>query len=389
MRVFVNYQTRDEPFVALLIDRLLSEQLGESAVFRDTRSIEIGREWRTELWGSLARCEVLLAIIGPKWDTPGPDGQRTYDDPDDFVRQEIAFCLGRNITVVPVLVGDKPERPLLQADHLPPDIAGLADRQYDRISSRRGEYDVQRVVDKVLALLRVEARREPVGREGTVALVGIDRFDRTTTEDQRAAAVAEVRTAVERAALDARLGGCVIEDQLGGLRVFVPATTSPVRVITRFADNLRTMLDHGGVHRVRLAVECGPLGGPGPDAADAAVGLLSHPVLDSVLDQATKARVAVVLSPAGYAAMVLDNPRLIDSSTYLPTDNGRCWVRLPGYPAPPGLRKPPAPAEDTRPAASAVTTSRSVVFNNRGSKVGDQYGGDRIEGGVHHHYGSL
>jgi hypothetical protein len=223
-----------------------------------------------------------------------------------------------------------------------------------------------------------------------VALVGIDRFDRTTTDDQRAAAVADVRTAVERAALDARLGGCVIEDQLGGVRVFVPAPTPPVRVITRFADNLRTMLDDGGVHRIRLAVECGSLGGPGPDAADAAVRLLSHPALNSILDQATKARVAVVLSPAGYAAMVLDNPKLIDSSTYLPADDGRCWVHLPGYPAPPGLRKPPAPAGDARPVASTVATSRSVVFNNHDSTVGAQYGGDRIEGGVHHHhYGSL
>ncbi len=54
----------------------------------------------------MAQCDVLLAIIGDTWlSVADAAGGRRLDDPADFVRIEIESALGRNIPVVPVLVG--------------------------------------------------------------------------------------------------------------------------------------------------------------------------------------------------------------------------------------------------------------------------------------------
>ncbi len=71
---------------------------------------------------------MLLAIIGDRWldirfaDGPA-QGQRRLDDPNDWVRLEIASALKRDILVVPVLVG-KVSMPDISPG-LPPDLADL------------------------------------------------------------------------------------------------------------------------------------------------------------------------------------------------------------------------------------------------------------------------
>jgi hypothetical protein len=49
---------------------------------------------------------VLIAVIGKRWLIfPDEEGGRRLDNPEDFVRIEIATALKRNIRVIPVLVG--------------------------------------------------------------------------------------------------------------------------------------------------------------------------------------------------------------------------------------------------------------------------------------------
>ena len=100
------------------------------------------------LSGQLAECDVLLAIIGPKWlDAKDDTGRRRLDDPADYVRLEIAAALDRKIRVVPVLVdGARIPRP----DELPEDIKTLARRNAIELRNDKFSRDVDALADSVL-----------------------------------------------------------------------------------------------------------------------------------------------------------------------------------------------------------------------------------------------
>ena len=69
---------------------------------------------------------MLLAVIGPNWsDVRDEHGNRRLDDPNDFVRIEIAAALQRDIPVIPILL-DGARIP--KADQLPDDLKELASR---------------------------------------------------------------------------------------------------------------------------------------------------------------------------------------------------------------------------------------------------------------------
>ncbi|MGH9894916.1 MAG: toll/interleukin-1 receptor domain-containing protein, partial [bacterium] len=53
------------------------------------------------------QCSVLLALIASDWlNARKADGSRRLDDPNDYVRQEIALALERGKIVIPVLLGN-------------------------------------------------------------------------------------------------------------------------------------------------------------------------------------------------------------------------------------------------------------------------------------------
>ncbi len=64
-----------------------------------------GKDFRTAIDDSVAQCTVLLAVIGPRWTTiQDASGARRIEQPNDFVRLEIASALAKGIDVIPVLV---------------------------------------------------------------------------------------------------------------------------------------------------------------------------------------------------------------------------------------------------------------------------------------------
>jgi len=150
IRVFVSYRSADAPFAAVVIDKVLSEWFGREQVFFDNRSIRPGRHFPPEIWRALNTCQVLIAVIGPNWLEPTGDGLYPLDDPDDYLRREIAVALARDVLVVPVLVG---AAMLPEAHALPADIAGLASRQYLRLRVRDSRYDLMRLVDELEDLI--------------------------------------------------------------------------------------------------------------------------------------------------------------------------------------------------------------------------------------------
>jgi hypothetical protein len=90
----------------------------------DVDNVPLGVNFAKLLQDEVARCDVLLALIGRSWlSARGDDGRRRPDNPNDFVRTEIATALRRNIPVIPVLV-DGAAVP--KAEELPEELKDLA-----------------------------------------------------------------------------------------------------------------------------------------------------------------------------------------------------------------------------------------------------------------------
>jgi TIR domain len=125
-KVFISYRRDDSAgHAGRLMDRLKAE-LGRDLLFMDVEGIPFGSNFEKVLHEEVAKCGVLIAIIGPTWsDARDENGNRRLDDPKDFVRMEIAAALQRDIPVIPILL-DGAKMP--KADRLPNEIKGLASR---------------------------------------------------------------------------------------------------------------------------------------------------------------------------------------------------------------------------------------------------------------------
>jgi hypothetical protein len=105
--IFINYRRVDTTDSGGHLYSDLWQRFGRDAVFMDTRrSIPWGADWDSKLKDALENCEVLVALIGPRWTTcERSPGKRALDEPDDWVRDEIATALKRSKKILPVLLG--------------------------------------------------------------------------------------------------------------------------------------------------------------------------------------------------------------------------------------------------------------------------------------------
>ncbi len=144
-KIFLSYRRDDTSgHVGRLTDRLCA-RFGRDAVFRDLDSIGPGRDFAVAINEAIGECDSVVAVIGRNWlGAGGPDGQRRIDDPEDFVRVELAAALERKVHLIPVLV-DRAQMP--SAASLPLPLAPLARRNAFEISESRWDYDVQRLID--------------------------------------------------------------------------------------------------------------------------------------------------------------------------------------------------------------------------------------------------
>jgi hypothetical protein len=141
--IFICYRRDDaEGYAGRIADRL--NVRFPRRVFRDVEGISPGADFTRVIQDTVGRSHVLIAIIGKDWLTITDDAKRRrLDLADDFVRNEIATALNRNITVIPVLVrGAKmPSR-----EQLPPDLAPLSRRNALEVTETDFDHDVQRLV---------------------------------------------------------------------------------------------------------------------------------------------------------------------------------------------------------------------------------------------------
>ncbi len=145
--IFISYRREDAEGQARALSIELARYVGEDSVFLDVDSISLGRDFREALHERLETCDALLALIGPAWlDAKNQAGKRRLDDPGDYLRQEIAVALVRNIPVTPVLVQGAT---MPAAERLPGDLKELAYRNGFELSHTRWHSDVRELAHRL------------------------------------------------------------------------------------------------------------------------------------------------------------------------------------------------------------------------------------------------
>src|SRR5579871_974094 len=93
--IFLSYRRDDSAgHVGRLYDAL-SAKFGSERIFVDIDHISAGQDFVQVVDDAVARCAVLLVVIGKRWAGTGRVGKRRIDSPGDFVRLEVAGGLRR------------------------------------------------------------------------------------------------------------------------------------------------------------------------------------------------------------------------------------------------------------------------------------------------------
>lgn len=142
--IFISYRRDDSRGWAGRLAADLKGGMRRAKIFMDIDDIPPGADWDDYIGQSVRRCDVLLALIGPRWlDAVDAQGRRRIDDSDDVVRREIVVALQHELLVIPVLVGDAR---LPAAEALPAPLRPLLRRQAYALADTRWRADCRELV---------------------------------------------------------------------------------------------------------------------------------------------------------------------------------------------------------------------------------------------------
>ncbi len=154
--IFISYRRDDARGASGRLYDWLRIAFGRERVFRDVRSIGVGK-WREKINAALTRSAVCVAVIGPRW--ANADNLLRLHDENDMVRYELLTALASDsITLVPTLVeGLNVED--VPANRLPFELLALFEVWNARLVSEDGwEDDTRRLIGEI-----AEASGLPVG----------------------------------------------------------------------------------------------------------------------------------------------------------------------------------------------------------------------------------
>jgi TIR domain-containing protein len=121
-------------------------------------SLQLGIDFRKHIQQAVAKCTVLVAVIGKDWAGSRQSANNRLKDPRDYVRIEIEAALERDIPVIPVLV----QGALMpQENALPPALAGLAYRHGMPV---RPDPDFHGDADRLIKGIRMHLRKPSAKR---------------------------------------------------------------------------------------------------------------------------------------------------------------------------------------------------------------------------------
>jgi hypothetical protein len=146
-KIFISYR-RDDSLVSTgrLYDRLKAH-FGAESIFMDIDTIEPGLDFVDAIDQAVSSCDLHIAVIGPRWSTAsGEKSHHRLDDPEDFVRLEIAAALRRGIRLIPASVEGAS---MPRASDLPDNLTSLVRRNATELSYARFDADVDRLIRSV------------------------------------------------------------------------------------------------------------------------------------------------------------------------------------------------------------------------------------------------
>ena len=151
--IFVSYRRTDAAGHAGRLYDQLANRFGAANIFKDLDSMEPGADFAEVIEDTVARCDAVIVVIGSDWVSP------RLEDPDDWVRLEIANALARKVRVVPVLVeGAKMPAP----SELPDDISALTRRHAVDLSETGWHAQVAELLDRLESVLGVAPSSVPL-----------------------------------------------------------------------------------------------------------------------------------------------------------------------------------------------------------------------------------
>lgn len=197
--IFISYRRDDAQGWAGRLADSLRHFLGRVRVFRDIDDIPPGADFDSYIRENVTSCSALVVMIGPNWlVATDAQGCRRLDDPNDFIRIEIATALEKQLLVIPTLVGGA--RMPVDED-LPEQLKRLSRRQAYTLSDERWNEDVSRLVRTLRPALgrRVIPRWTQIATAIAILLLCVAAFVPGVIDSYRARAVAE-RLKLEEAA---------------------------------------------------------------------------------------------------------------------------------------------------------------------------------------------
>jgi hypothetical protein len=144
--IFISYRREDAAADAGRLYDDLRRRYGKD-VFVDV-SMQPGVDFHHTIFDKIATCDVLLALIGPRWVQARDEvtRQRRLDEETDYVRQEIQTALSTNKLVIPVLL---PGVKMPRAEDLPTSIRDLARRNAFEFRYERWSTDLDHLVEQL------------------------------------------------------------------------------------------------------------------------------------------------------------------------------------------------------------------------------------------------
>jgi formylglycine-generating enzyme required for sulfatase activity len=194
-KIFIDYRRGDAPdSTGRLYDRLETE-FSAGDLFMDVEGhIKPGDDFVDVLSRQVAQCDVLLAIIGPRWEELL---RKRQEEGDDFVAIEIKAALDQEKRVIPVLVGGAG---MPRAEILPESMRALARRNAVGLRPERFRADCQGLITALKESLAAAEKERAARTEAERQAVEAARHE------AEAQAAARARAAEERGREQAAAG---------------------------------------------------------------------------------------------------------------------------------------------------------------------------------------
>jgi len=165
-KIFIGYRREDSAGHSGRLFDKLSEHFGKDHVFMDVAGIEPGVDFVEAIEKAVGSSDAFIVVIGKQWlSVTDADGRRRLDNPEDFIRLEIAAALRRNIRVIPVLVQGATAP---SSGNLPEDLKKLSRLHAHEISDHRWDFDVGTLIQTLEKVLKKEVPKDEEKKEDVI-----------------------------------------------------------------------------------------------------------------------------------------------------------------------------------------------------------------------------